>query len=230
MSDIARNLARIRASIARACSRAGRSPDTVRLVGVTKTVDVGRVREGVSAGIAVLGENYVQEARQKREALSDVQVEWHFIGHLQSNKAKVAVECFDWIHTVDREKLARELDRQALKKGRRIPVLIQVNTGDEASKSGVPPQKALELFRAVTPLEGLSLRGLMTLPPYLEDLEAVRPHFRLLREILDRMRQEASEPEALAELSMGMSHDFETAIEEGATMIRVGTALFGKRD
>jgi pyridoxal phosphate enzyme (YggS family) len=229
MTTIAENFARIKDRIHKACSRVNRDPSSIHLVGVTKTVAVDRVREGVLAGITILGENYVQEARKKREILGDLSVEWHFIGHLQSNKAKVAVDCFDYIHTLDREKLARELDRQAQKRGKQIPVLIQINVGDEATKSGTSFEEALSLFRSASSMDALVVRGLMALPPYLEDPEQVRPYFRQLRQILEQLREMAPQPEILTELSMGMSHDFEVAIEEGATLIRVGTALFGSR-
>lgn len=229
MTSIAENLAHIKDRIQAACLRSGRNPEQVRLVGVTKTVPIERIREGIQAGIAIVGENYVQEAQKKRQALSDLTAEWHFIGHLQSNKAKVAVEHFDWIHTLDRKSLARELDRQAQKHGKRISVLIQVNVGKEATKSGASPEELPALFQSLSALDGLIVRGLMTLPPYMEDPEQVRPYFRQLRRLLEQLRESAPQPEILSDLSMGMSHDFEVAIEEGATLIRVGTALFGER-
>lgn len=229
MSSIADNLAAIKTRIAAVCERVGRDPAGVQLIGVTKTVSLERIREGVEAGVTVLGENYIQEAREKIEALADLQASWHFIGHLQSNKAKMAARWFDFVHTLDRERLARELDRQAHQQGRQISVLIEVNVGHEESKSGVPPESLIPLFRAVAPCDGLVVRGLMALPPYLDDPEQVRPYLRRLRELLDRLREAGTAPEQLTELSMGMSHDFEVAIEEGATMVRIGTALFGER-
>ena len=228
-STIAENLAVIRKRIREACLRSGRTPEDVRLVGVTKTVPVERIREGVEAGITILGENYVQEARRKAEALADLDVSRHFIGHLQSNKAKQVLECCDLIETVDRESLARSLGLLAERRGKEIPVLIQVNVGDEESKSGVAPEGLHALFKAVSAIDGLDIRGLMTLPPYLEDPEMVRPFFRRLRLLLDEIRNCGPHPERLVELSMGMSHDFEAAIEEGATLVRIGTALFGSR-
>lgn len=228
-STIAENLAFIRERMRAACLRAGRNPSDVRLVGVTKTVPIDRIREGVEAGIAILGENYVQEARKKAEALADLDVSWHFIGHLQSNKAKQVLECCDLIQTVDRESLAKALGLLAEKRGREIPVLVQVNVGDEESKSGVHPERLLPLFRVVSAVDGLDVRGLMTLPPYYEDPERVRPFFRKLHDLLERIRESAAHPERIVELSMGMSHDYEAAIEEGATMVRIGTALFGTR-
>jgi hypothetical protein len=229
MTNIGANLRSIRERIGAACSRCGRDPLSVCLIGVSKTVPASLIRAGVEAGLTVLGENYVQEARSKMEELSDLAISWHFIGHLQSNKARMAVESFDWVHTVDRVSLARELDRQAHRKGRRMPVLLEINVGGEASKSGVPVQEAISLYEMVSSLDGLAVRGLMALPPYEDDPEQARPYFRKLRELLEQLRGAAKTPAELKELSMGMSHDFEVAIEEGATMVRVGTALFGRR-
>lgn len=229
MTSIAHNLESVRARIRSACWRCERDPLSVLLIGVTKTVPAPIIREAVSAGLSVFGENYIQEARAKMQLLSDLPITWHFIGHLQSNKARVAAEAFDWIHTLDRASLARELDRQAQRQGRRVPVLLQVNVGEEDSKSGARIEELEGLFKEVAALDGVAVRGLMALPPYEEDPERVRPHFREMRELLDRLRQRSSHPEELTELSMGMSHDFEVAIEEGSTMVRVGTALFGSR-
>jgi pyridoxal phosphate enzyme (YggS family) len=229
MTTIAENLAGIRTRIQAACARSGRDPIPVRLLGVTKTVSLERIREAVTAGVSLLGENYVQEARHKVAALADLPASWHFIGHLQSNKAKVAVELFDWIHTLDRNSLAQALNREAQKRGHPIPVLLQVNMGGEDSKSGLAPDRVLDFFLTLTALDGLKLRGLMTLPPFFEDPEHARPYFRQLAMLMEQMRQEAPHPEDLTELSMGMSHDFEVAIEEGATLVRIGTALFGER-
>jgi len=229
MSTIKQNLREIEQRMQAACLRAGRELHTVRLIGVTKTVPTDRIREGVQAGLTILGESYIQEAREKIRTLSDLAVSWEFIGHLQSNKARLAAELFDCIQTVDRESLARELNRQAQKLGRRIPVLIQVNVGDEESKSGVHAKDLPGLFCSIAPLEGIVVRGLMALPPYHEDPQEVRPYFRRLRQLMVGLRDSAPTPEHLIDLSMGMSHDFEVAIEEGATLIRIGTALFGSR-
>lgn len=229
MTSVAENLSAIRGRIEAACLRSGRDPSSVRLVGVTKTVPVERIREGVEAGLCVLGENYVQEARSKIDALAGLDISWHFIGHLQSNKVKMILDWCQLIHTVDRESLARELNRHAQNLGRKIPALIQVNIGDEETKSGVSSRELSLLFRKVSSLDGLDIRGLMILPPWYEDPELVRPYFRKLKELLIELRQESPFPERLTELSMGMSNDFEAAIEEGATLVRVGTALFGSR-
>jgi hypothetical protein len=229
MASVADNLSVVKARIQGACIRAGRSSSEVRLVGVTKTVSPDRIREGIEAGITHLGENYVQEATKKVDALSDEDVSWHFIGHLQSNKVKTVIDWCSMIHTVDRESLALEIDRQAGRRRKTIPVLLQVNIGDEETKSGVDPEDLQSLFRAISRLQWLDVRGLMVLPPYDENPELARPYFASLRELLQNLREQAAHPENLRELSMGMSHDFEVAIEEGATLIRVGTALFGTR-
>ncbi len=227
--SIAENLAAIQERIRAACLRVGRDPAGVRLVAVSKTVSAERIREAVTAGVTIFGENYVQEARRKMDQLQDLSINWHFIGHLQSNKARVAVESFDWVHTLDRETLAQTLSREALKRGSVLPVLIQVNIGEEQSKSGLEPAQVPRLFRSVVSLEGLRVCGLMAIPPYSQRPDDARPYFRQLAGILDELRQLAPRPEELSELSMGMSDDFEVAIEEGATLVRVGTAVFGER-
>jgi pyridoxal phosphate enzyme (YggS family) len=227
--SVAGNLAAIREKIDAACVRAGRDPRGVKLVGVTKTVPVERIREGIEAGIEILGENYVQEAMKKKEALAGLSVSWHCIGHLQTNKAKTAVECCDWIETLDREAVAIELNRRAGDAGRKLPVLIQVNIGGEQTKSGVDPDALSSFFKLVSGFESLDVRGLMALPPFFDQPEPARPYFRQMRGLLEMLRRESPRPERLVELSMGMSGDFEVAIEEGATLVRIGTALFGRR-
>jgi pyridoxal phosphate enzyme (YggS family) len=212
-----------------AATAAGRRPESIRLVAVSKTVAAERVRAAVDAGITILGENYIQEAREKIGVLQDLPVAWHFIGHLQSNKAKYAVRLFDLIHSVDSLKLARELDRQALKNDKVQNVLIQVNTGKEASKSGVYEEEALALVREAGQMENIAVKGLMTLPPFFNAPEKVRPYFRALRELRDRIHAESLPGVAMDDLSMGMTGDFEAAIQEGATLVRIGTAIFGER-
>ncbi|MCK8602264.1 YggS family pyridoxal phosphate-dependent enzyme [Desulfoferrobacter suflitae] len=229
MSSIAENIAAVKRRMADACARAGRNPAEVKLVAVSKMVPLDRIAEGARAGLKILGENYVQEALEKIRALDEPGISWHFIGHLQSNKAKMVVEGFDLVHTVDRRSLAKELDRRARQHGRILPVLLQVNVGQEETKSGTSSEELGSLFQYVSSLDALRVRGLMTLPPFLDDPQEVRPYFRHLRHLLEQLREKASSPEDLTELSMGMSHDFEVAIEEGATLIRVGTALFGSR-
>ena len=212
---------------ARAC---GRDPETVRLVAVSKTVPVNKVRQAIDAGVTILGENYVQEARTKFNDLATYPVSWHFIGHLQSNKAKYVVRLFDLIHSVDTLKLARELDKQSHKINKIQEVLIQVNISEEASKSGVNVKDTYNLLKDISLLENLSVKGLMTMPPYFNAPEKVRPYFAALRGLRDRLDQQGLLNINLSELSMGMTGDFEVAIQEGATLVRIGTAIFGKRE
>lgn len=228
-TEVANNLAAVRERIRAACARAGRDPVEVKLVGVTKTVPVERIREGIEAGLEILGENYIQEAKRKKEALTGFPVFWHCIGHLQTNKVKTAVECCDWIETLDRESLAVELNRRAESAGRKVPVLIQVNIGEENTKSGIPPGELSSFFKLVSGFDWLDVRGLMALPPFFDRPESARPYFRKMRALLDMLKDKSSRSEGLTELSMGMSGDFEVAIEEGATLVRIGTAIFGSR-
>jgi pyridoxal phosphate enzyme (YggS family) len=214
--------------IAAAAKRAGRAPSSVRLVTVTKTVDHERIRQAVSAGAAILGENRVQEAKEKIEALGNI-AHWHLIGHLQTNKAKYAVRLFDLIHSVDTLELAKELDKQAAKTGKVQDILIEVNIAGEASKAGMAVKGVPALVRETARLKHLRVRGLMTMPPYSENAEDSRPYFRVLRELTEALAQENIPGVSLQELSMGMSGDFEVAIEEGATLVRVGAAIFGER-
>ena len=215
----------INEKIAAACQRAGRDFFDVTLVAVSKTVEPERIRQAIEAGVRVLGENRVQEAASKINELAAVvaehNVEWHLIGHLQSNKARHAVELFSAIQSVDSFKLAERLDNVAGELGKKLPVFIEVNLGDEESKAGAKPDEVLPLCEQVSKLTNLELKGLMAVPPFLENAEDVRPFFRRLRTLRDQAQ--------LKELSMGMSHDFEIAIEEGATIVRIGTALFGER-
>jgi pyridoxal phosphate enzyme (YggS family) len=197
-------------------------------VTVTKTVDHDRIRQAVSAGAAILGENRVQEAKEKITALGNI-AHWHLIGHLQTNKAKYAVMLFDLIHSVDNLELAKELDRQAAKTGKVQDILIEVNIAGEASKAGMAVKGAPALVREAAQLKHLQVRGLMTMPPYSENAEDSRPYFRVLRELAEAIAQENIPGVSLHELSMGMSGDFEVAIEEGATLVRVGSAIFGNR-
>jgi PLP dependent protein len=218
--DIKQNLDRVREAIARAAARAGRSPSEVLLIGVSKTVEAERIALAVAAGVPALGENRVQEAKEKIEALGRP-VPWHLIGHLQTNKARDAARLFDWIHSVDRLELAQELDRRARALDRVLDVLLEVNVGEEPQKSGARPGEVKALLDACAGLGALRVRGLMAIPPAALDPELTRPHFRRLRELRDGA--------GLEHLSMGMSADYEVAVEEGATMVRVGTAIFGAR-
>jgi hypothetical protein len=214
--------------MAEAAIRGGRSADSVKLVGATKNVDVHRIGEAVSAGLEILGENYVQEAQDKIEQITE-KVRWHFIGHLQTNKAKYAVKLFDLIETVDSIRLADELDRRAQRLGRVIPITIQVNVAGEISKGGVQSGECISLIRHVAALSNLQIKGLMTMPPFFNQPERARPYFRQLKKMSREIAEAQLPGVEMKELSMGMSGDFEVAIEEGATLIRVGTAIFGER-
>jgi len=230
MSDpIQKNLIAITDRIRQSAEKCGRNPETVRLVAVSKTVDVDRVQEAISAGARILGENYVQEAREKINALSRNDISWHFIGHLQSNKAKYAVRLFDLIHSVDSVKLAREIDKHAAKIAKHQRVLVQVNISGETTKSGISEEKTIHLVKEISQLANLSIKGLMTMPPFFNAPDKVRPFFAALRALADRIRAEQIPNVQMDELSMGMTGDFEAAIEEGATLVRVGTAIFGER-
>src|SRR5918911_768136 len=226
---IKENLARVRAEIREAVTRAGRRPDEVKLIVVSKTFDAATVQQAVDAGALDLGENRVQEAASKVGFVMADGLRWHLIGHLQSNKARLAVKTFDVIHTVDSVELAERLDRICGGGGRRPDVLVQVDLGHEATKTGADESEIPGIIEALDRTQHLSLIGLMTLPPLFEEAERVRPFFRRLREFRDRLNEQRPTERRLKELSMGMSHDFQVAIEEGATMVRVGTAVFGRR-
>lgn len=214
--------------IARAAARSGRSPESVRLVAVSKTQPVERIAEAYEAGLTVFGENYVQEAEGKIGSFPGA--EWHFIGKLQGNKVRKAVSLFGWIQTVDSQRLLAEISRRCMEIGKTIPVLIEVNIAGEESKAGIAPDGLPSLLASAAELPGIRVRGLMAIPPVTDDPEKSRPGFALLRELLDRHATSVGTMEKMNELSMGMSNDFEAAIEEGATMVRIGTAVFGSRD
>jgi len=226
--SVPHNIAAVREEIARAARRAGRSPEDVRLLAVTKTVDDDRIREAIAAGVDFVGENYVQEARRKIDLLGRP-LPWHFIGHLQTNKAKYAVRLFDLIHSVDRIELGRELERRASTAGATLNILVEVNVSGEASKSGIPAARTVELVGALAEFPHLSIRGLMTMPPWFDDPEEARPHFAALRRLAEAIRRERIQGVHMDELSMGMTNDYPVAVEEGATIVRIGRALFGER-
>lgn len=226
--DLSHRIQKIRERIALAASRTGRDPSRVQLVAVSKTVHADRVRAAAEAGADIFGENYIQEAREKFACLSDLSVSWHFIGHLQSNKAKYAVRMFDLIHTVDSDKLADALNAAAEKIGKVQDVLVQVNLSMETTKSGVTEDAAEPLIRHIRACPHLRVRGLMTMPPFFDDPEAARPYFKALRLLAESLTAKIPDL-ALNILSMGMTGDFEAAVEEGATLVRVGTAIFGER-
>ena len=225
--DIAANLAQVRERIAAAARAAGRDPSEVRLVAVSKTKPAAAVRQAWEAGQVLFGENYVQEARDKIAQVGPGPV-WHLIGHLQSNKAKLAASLFAVVETVDRPKIARALDRHARELGKELGVLLQVNVSGEPQKSGCSPEEAEALAQEVAELPCLRLMGLMTMPPFFDQPERARPYFARLRELARRLARNLP-PGSMDELSMGMSGDFEVAITEGATLVRVGTAIFGAR-
>ncbi len=222
-------LEQVRRRIAAASLACGRRPSEIRLVAVSKTWPAEAVAAAAAAGVSEIGENYIQEAREKYDRLRQIPLTWHFIGHLQTNKAKYAARLFDLIHTVDSMRLALELDRCGRKLQRVQAVLIQVNLAGEATKSGVPPDKALALAAELSGLECVRVQGLMTMPPYFNDPERARPFFAELRRLRDRIREQALPNVRMEELSMGMTGDFEAAIAEGATLVRIGTAIFGER-
>ena len=228
-SKVVENCHAVMHRIREASTCCGRRPDEVKLVVVSKTRPASMIREATGAGMTVFGENYIQEAKPKIADISDPGLTWHFIGHLQSNKAKTAVKLFDLIHTVDSFKLAREIDKQAGKISKRQEVLIQINIGEEASKSGVSGKKALALIKEISSFDHLSVQGLMAMPPYSADPEQTRPFFRALFQLSRTIRQAGIPGVSMEALSMGMTRDFEVAIEEGATLVRVGTAIFGER-
>jgi PLP dependent protein len=211
-------------SVAQAC---GRDPQSVRLVAAAKTQSATLVRKAIEAGVDIVGESYIQEAQTKFEILSDASIRWHFIGHLQSNKAKYAVRMFDLIHSVDSVKLASELDKQARKAGKTQQILVQVNISQEPSKTGVGQEQTLELIRTISAYPNIRVQGLMTMPPYFDAPERARPYFAALCRLRDQLQQILGMP--LKDLSMGMTGDFDVAIEEGATLVRIGTAIFGER-
>jgi pyridoxal phosphate enzyme (YggS family) len=229
-SELKARLGLVRNSIAVAATRAGRNPSDVTLIAVSKTHPVSVLREGIQLGVGDFGENRVQEAESKINELGRNAARWHLIGHLQANKARKAVQLFDVIHSIDSSALVRRLDTLSNELGRdRLEVLIQLDLAGEMSKSGADMDELPEIVDTIRSSACLQLTGLMTLPPFFEDAEQTRPYFRRLREIRDRLSEQGAFGAGTGHLSMGMSHDFETAIEEGATMVRVGTALFGSR-
>ena len=229
MTSIADNVRLVHERMREAALRAGRSPEETRLVAVSKTVPIERTAEAVQAGVNILGENYLQEAQGKIDQF-ELPVSWHFIGHLQSKKAKLVVPLFDLIHSVDSFNLAQEISKRAANLDKTADVLIQVNVSGEASKFGTLPEHLEPLLDRIQTLGNVCVRGLMTMPPYFDQPERVRPFFARLRELMGRVKGRGwSSNIRLEELSMGMSGDFEVGIEEGATLVRVGTSIFGAR-
>ena len=230
--SIAENIAHVRARIAAAATRVRRRPEEVTLMAVSKTVEPARIREAYDAGLRVFGENRVQEFEKKASALAELkEAEWHLIGHLQSNKAKKAAELFQGLDSVDSLHLAQKLNEAARQVGKLLPVLIEIKVSDEASKAGIPvgSPELENLLKGATAFDHVQVRGLMTIPPFTEDPEGARVFFRLLRDCRDQIAARKLPRIEMDVLSMGMSHDFEVAIEEGSTCVRVGTAIFGAR-
>jgi pyridoxal phosphate enzyme (YggS family) len=229
LTDIVSNLAAIRERIAAAAAAAGRDPGSVRLLAVSKTFDADHVRAAYAAGQRDFGENKVQEALQKIGETADLEIKWHLIGHLQSNKVKKAAPAFAAIHAIDSVDLLRRVDAAAADASTAPDLYIQVDLAGESTKFGAPEEDVPAIARAALECRAARLSGLMLLPPWSEDPEHARPYFRRLRELRDRLIGDGIDPARLRQLSMGMSHDFEVAIQEGATLVRVGTAIFGKR-
>jgi pyridoxal phosphate enzyme (YggS family) len=228
-TDVPSRLREIRARIGEASARAGRPPSDIRLIAVSKTFPIDLVRVAYEAGQRDFGENRVQEALQKIDQTADLDITWHLIGHLQSNKARKAAERCHWVHSVDRLELLQRLDAAATAAHRTIELLVQVDLALETTKFGAPLESVADILSAASACSGARVRGLMLLPPIAENPEDARPWFRRLRETRDRLRDTGVPEALLRDLSMGMSHDFEVAIEEGATIVRVGTAIFGSR-
>ena len=227
---LAVRLADVRARLAAAAEKSGRKPEDVSLIAISKTHPTAIIKQVIELGAADLGENRVQEADGKIAEIGHDKVRWHLVGHLQANKARRAVNLFDVIHSLDSVDLARRLDRLCIEEAREsLPVLIQVDLGHEETKSGIDESELTHLVESLGPLTHLKLIGLMTLPPFFDDPEQSRPFFRRLRELRDALNQRGAFGDRTGELSMGMTHDFEVAIEEGATMVRIGTAIFGAR-
>ncbi len=225
------NLKSIRERIEAAAERSGRSKEKIRLVAVSKRKDIELIRQAIAAGQKAFGENYVQEAALKIEILNREydDLEWHFIGRLQRNKAKAAAGLFDCLETIDSLRLAEAVDRHSRAVERKLDVFVQVNIAREPQKAGLAPEELISFFHHVSSLQFINIKGLMTIPPYSADPEDSRKWFRGLRELQDKINEQVYGKEILTELSMGMSNDFEVAIEEGATVVRVGTAIFGPR-
>lgn len=228
--QLAARLAGVRARIAAAAQKCGRSPDEVTLIAISKTHPASSVKQLLELGTADVGENRIQEAKEKVTKIGRDKARWHLVGHLQANKARRAVNIFDVIHSLDSVELAQRLDRICIEEKREsLPVLIQVDLGHEETKSGIDESELSHLVESLGPLTRLKFVGLMTLPPFFDDPEQSRPFFRRLRELRDELTRQGAFGDRKGELSMGMTHDFEVAIEEGATMVRIGTAIFGER-
>ena len=229
METIKNNLEKINEKIKKAALKANRSPEDIKLVAVTKTATVEQVKEVISAGVKIIGENKVQEAKEKYQVLSaDIaDIEWHLVGHLQTNKVKYAIEIFDLIHSVDSIKLAEEIDKRSLQFGIMTNILVEVNVSGEETKYGIKPEEVEYFLKEISEFSRIKVRGLMTIAPIAEDKEEVRPYFRKLRELSEKIENKNIKNVKMDYLSMGMTDDFEVAIEEGANMVRIGRGIFG---
>lgn len=229
MSEIEQNIKILEDKIAKAAQKAGKSPEEITLVAVSKTVEPERIREAIRCGIKIIGENRVQEAEEKFKQIPE-ESEKHLVGHLQTNKAKKAVELFDMIQSVDSLRLAEEVSKRAKAKGKRIDILVEVNTSAESTKYGLNPDEVMDFMKQISNLEGIKVKGLMTVGLFNADMEKVRPCFKKLKRIFDELKEANIPRIEMKYLSMGMTQDYEAAIEEGANMIRIGTAIFGRRE
>ncbi len=230
MSSIKNNLDKINKQIIEAAISCGRNPETIRLIAVSKRKTAEAIMEGINAGAKHFGENYIQEAMDKMDKIGKNAAGWHFIGHLQTNKVRFAVNYFDYIHTVDTEKLAKEIDKQARKINKIQKILVQVNIGEENTKSGIRIEDTIQLITQIQSCKNISVRGLMCMPPYFSDPDQARIYFQQLVRIKEKILDQKYKTVSMKHLSMGMSNDFKVAIEEGSTMVRIGTAIFGGRD
>ena len=228
MVDVAANYRKIIDRISEAAQRAGRNPREIKLLAAAKSQSVELVQVAIAAGVRLIGENYVQEAESKRQVISDT-VEWHMIGHLQRNKVKAALNTFELIQSLDSMALALELDKEGRRNGKTVRTLIEVNLGDEASKSGIGQDEVAELLKRVGDLSHVRVEGFMAVPPFKEKPEEIRPYFRALKDLQVELQCLEIPNVNLSQLSMGMTHDYPIAVEEGATIVRIGTALFGPR-
>jgi pyridoxal phosphate enzyme (YggS family) len=226
---ITENIEKVRSRIRDACFRSGRKPEEVLLVGVTKTFSAAQIREAMKAGLRDFGESYAQELREKRKQLTDEEIRWHFIGHLQTNKVKYLTDFVYLIHSVDNIRVAEEISKRAAIAGRSVDILLEVHTTTEPTKYGVRPEETIDLAKQISTLPRVSVQGLMTMGPFSDDPNDSRPSFRQLAELRQQIEGEGIPGISMRHLSMGMTHDFEVAIEEGATIVRIGTAIFGER-
>ena len=226
---IAQNVENVRKKIEEVCVRCGRKPEEITLVAVSKTFGVEKIREAAEAGVVDVGENYAQELNEKKGKLADPNIRWHFVGHLQTNKAKYIADYVHLIHTVDSERLGSELQKRAEKAGRILDVLVEVHTTDEATKYGVSPEKTLQLVKELSKFDRVRILGLMTMGPFSDDPNNSRPSFQHLVHLKKEIEREGIDNVQMKHLSMGMTHDFAVGIEEGATIVRIGTAIFGER-